>query len=340
MILLLCSCSTDDVDKPAAAEDSINSTDVDWTNPIVKQRADPWVYLHDDGYYYLTATVPEWDRIELRRAKTIAGLATAPVSVIWKADTTGSMGGKIWAPEIHRVNDAWYIYFAAASAPESWDVRMYVLENKSANPLEGEWVEKGKITTNFDSFSLDATTFEHLGKSYLVWAQQNEKHEGNSDLWIAELENPWTIKGTQVRLSTPEQDWELIKYRVNEGPAVLKRNGKIFIAYSANATDHTYSIGTLTAESASNLLDPESWTKSSSAVFQSSGDAGQYGPGHNSFTRTADGRDVLIYHARPYKDVSHPLEDPNRHMRAQVFSWLSDGSPDFGTPIPDGEFKE
>jgi hypothetical protein len=37
-------------------------------NPLVTQRADPWVHRADDGFYYFTATVPEYDRLELRRA--------------------------------------------------------------------------------------------------------------------------------------------------------------------------------------------------------------------------------------------------------------------------------
>jgi hypothetical protein len=27
-----------------------------FSNPLVEQRADPWVHLHTDGYYYLIAT--------------------------------------------------------------------------------------------------------------------------------------------------------------------------------------------------------------------------------------------------------------------------------------------
>nr|WP_242856987.1 family 43 glycosylhydrolase [Pseudobacteroides cellulosolvens] len=62
------------------------------TNPIVKQRADPWVYKHTDGYYHMTASVPEYDRIELRRATTIQGLSTAAPTIIWKRHSSGIMG--------------------------------------------------------------------------------------------------------------------------------------------------------------------------------------------------------------------------------------------------------
>ena len=59
-------------------------SDVSWTNPLIPQRADPHVMLHLDGYYYFTATVPEYDRLELRRSKTIEGLSAAETKVVWK----------------------------------------------------------------------------------------------------------------------------------------------------------------------------------------------------------------------------------------------------------------
>ena len=33
----------------------------EYRNPVVLQRADPWVYKHSDDYYYFTASVPEFD---------------------------------------------------------------------------------------------------------------------------------------------------------------------------------------------------------------------------------------------------------------------------------------
>ena len=55
-----------------------------YNNPIVIQRADPCIYKHIDGYYYFTASVPAFDSIELRRAKTIAELQDAETTTIWE----------------------------------------------------------------------------------------------------------------------------------------------------------------------------------------------------------------------------------------------------------------
>ena len=206
-------------------------------NPIVEQRADPWVYKHTDGYYYFTASVPEYDRIEVRRAAIIQGLAEAETVVAWRKHEEGPMSANIWAPEIHYIDGKWYIYYAAARADEIFAHRMYVIENDSQNPLEGTWVEKGQVKTDWESFSLDATTFEHKGKRYYVWAQRDPEIIGNSNLYIAKMVNPWTIEGPQVMITRPEYEWETIGFLVNEGAAVVKRNGKIFISYSASATD-------------------------------------------------------------------------------------------------------
>ncbi|WP_372634531.1 family 43 glycosylhydrolase [Cohnella sp.] len=315
----------------------------EYSNPVVEQRADPWIYKHSDGYYYFTASVPEYDRIELRKSATIQGIADAKPVVCWRKRERGPLSANIWAPEIHFIDGKWYIYFAAAHTTETneglFDHRMYVLENESADPTEGTWTEKGQIKTNWESFSLDATTFEHGGVRYLVWAQKDPDIPGNSNLYIAPMSNPWTIEGKQVMITKPEYDWEVIGFLVNEGAAVLKRNGKIFISYSGSATDHHYCMGLLWADENRDLLDPASWHKSERPVFVTNEATGQYGPGHNSFTVSEDGRsDVLVYHARNYKEiVGDPLYDPNRHARAQILQWDENGMPVFGSPVADAK---
>lgn len=312
-----------------------------YQNPLVSQRADPWIYKHTDGVYYFTGSVPEYDRIEIRKSPTLQGLENEEAAVVWRKRSNGEMSSHIWAPELHHIDGKWYIYFAAARGGADgegiFDHRMYVLECESPDPLNGVWKEKGQIKTDWESFSLDATTFEHRGVRYLVWAQRDFAIEGNSNLYIAEMENPWTLKLPQVMLTKPELEWETIGFWVNEGPAVVKRNGKIFISYSASATDHNYCMGLISTPDAADLLDPHSWTKSPVPVFVTSEETGQYGPGHNSFTVSEDGsEDLIVYHARNYKEIiGDPLYDSNRHTRVQPFGWNADGTPHFGVPVPD-----
>ncbi|MFP5106335.1 family 43 glycosylhydrolase [Neobacillus sp. C211] len=316
------------------------ATTYEYTDPLIEQRADPHIFKHTDGYYYFTASVPEYNRIVLRRAKTLQGLATAEEKVIWTKHATGDMGAHIWAPEIHFIDGKWYIYFAAGAAEDIWKIRPYVLECGDANPLTGTWTEKGMMqkpagSTAFTNFSLDSTTFENNGKRYFAWAQ---KDGGNSNLYIAEMSNPWTITGKPVMISTPDYAWERQGFWVNEAPSVLKRNGKIFMTFSASATDANYCLGLLTASDTSDLLDPKSWNKSPEPVLKSDETTGLYGPGHNAFTVAEDGKtDILVYHARSYKDIQgDPLYDPNRHTRVKRITWNADGTPNFSSVPVDG----
>ena len=76
-------------------------------------------------------------------------------------------------------------------------------------------------------------------------------------------------------------------------------------------------------------------------MFATSAASSVYGPGSNSFTVSDDGRDVVdVYAARGSREVSDPLTDPHRNLRMQRVTWRPDGSPDFGTPAPDGPTPE
>ena len=315
----------------------LRAADPSLPNPLIRQRADPHVVRHTDGFYYFIATVPEYDRLELRRAPTLAELPAAAEKTIWRKHATGPMGAHIWAPELHFIAGKWYIYFAAGAAEKVWDIRIYVLENASANPLEGEWIERGQLKTGWESFALDATTFEHRGTRYLLWAQKEPGGKANSNLYLAKMDTPLSITGSPVLISRPEYDWEKVRYAVNEGPAVLVRHGRIYVSYSAAGTGAEYCLGLLTADANADLLNPASWIKSPTPVFATSEAQRIYGPGHNSFTTTPDGKtDLLVYHARSYRDIQgDPLRDPNRHARVQPITWRADGTPDFGTPEPD-----
>jgi GH43 family beta-xylosidase len=310
-----------------------------WTNPILPQRADPHVMLHKDGFYYFTATAPEYDRIELRRAKSIGELGKAKAEVVWKKHDKGPMSHHIWAPEIHHLNGKWYIYFAAARAEAIWDIRMYVLENASPNPLEGKWEEKGQMKMNWESFTLDGNTFAHKGNRYFVWAQSVPEEKGTS-VFIAKMDTPWSISGKQVKITRPDLPWERIGHNVNEAPITIHRNGRLFLTYSASATDSNYCLGLLTADEDADLLDPASWKKSPEPVFKSNAATSQFGPGHNCFTTTPDGKtDIIVYHARNYEKINgEPLLNPDRATRAQVLRWKADGTPDFGVPVADGPY--
>lgn len=314
---------------------------VSWTNPLMPQRADPHVSLQPDGYYYMMATVPAYDRLELRRARTLAGLSNAKAVTIWLPHKTGPMATPVWAPELHRVRGRWYVYFAAGEAGQPWDhIRNYALENRAANPLEGAWRERGQIAGKWDSFSLDPTSFAVRGVRYFVWTQVEPGRNG-SNIMIARMVGPTRLGAVQSIIARPEHDWEKQTFWVNEAPSVLIRAGKVFMTFSASATDAKYCVGLLHADIDADLLDPASWTKLPHPVLKSDTVAGQYGPGHNSFTTTKDGKaDIIVYHARSYEKIEGgSLANPDRATRAQAVRWSADGMPILGPPVPDGPYS-
>ena len=309
---------------------------LEYNKPWILQRADPYVYRHTDGSYYFTASVPAYDQVVLRRADTLAGLKDAPETEIWHKHESGIMSCHVWAPELHYIDGAWYVYFAAGDKDDIWNIRPYVLECLDEDPLTGTWTEKGKMRCaaddefSFRAFSLDGTVFENKGKYYYIWAEKVGVGRQISNLYIGELETPWQLKTVQGLLTTPDYDWERVGFWVNEGPAVIKRNGRIFVTYSASETGIAYCMGMLTAAADADLLDPLSWKKERYPVLSSDEKRGIYGPGHNSFTTDRDGSDIMVYHARTETEiVGDPLYNPNRHAMLMRVKWDGEGRPVF-----------
>ena len=317
-----------------------------YPNPFIPERADPYVTKGPDGYYYFTASYPAYlnvdagyDRIILRRSNTVIGLATAEEHTIWSAHNEGVMSKHIWAPEIHFIGGKWYIFFAAGEKEAIWNIRPFVLMCEGSDPINDKWVEMGKMKASegddrsFTEFSLDMTYFENNGKHYLVWAEKL----GDSSLFMAEINpaEPWKLISKPILLTKPEYDWELIRHKVNEGPAVLKTDDKIYVFFSASGTGAEYCMGKVYADRNADLMDINSWTKCTEPALQTSDLVGEAGPGHNSFVVDENGDLLIVYHARPTSHFEkncgtycdEPLYDPCRHARVKFVRFDENNTP-------------
>ncbi len=136
-------------------------------------------------------------------------------------------------------------------------------------------------------------------------------------------------------ISTPQYAWESVGAPppVNEGPEILKNAaGKVFLVYSASGcwTDD-YALGMLTLKDGGNPMVAADWVKNPQPVFTKAPLNGAYGPGHNAFFKSADGKeDWIIYHANSF--ANQGCSD-TRSPRMQKFNWNADGSPNFGQPV-------
>ncbi len=302
--------------------------------PWIKHSADPFA-TKINGKYYFIATAPDYDCLMLRESDTLMGLADAEPKKIWTRHEDEDMSGYIWAPELHYIDGAFYIYFAASRVDDVWHIRPFVLKCEG-DPMNDKWTELGMLHPvtgdgfSFKSFSLDMTVFENKGKWYTVWAEKIGRWKGTSNLCIAELKSPYQLGSKQVILSTPTYDWERVDEWVEEGPAVLKHNGKIHLTYSASATGACYCMGMLTIDENDEILDPNKWDKERYPVLKTDAELEVFGPGHNSFVKDEEGNDICVFHARDFeKIVGNPLDDINRHAHLLKVTYDENDKPVF-----------
>jgi GH43 family beta-xylosidase len=307
-----------------------------FTNPILTSGPDPWIIQKDNVYYY-THTLG--NRIAIWKTSKVSELRNAPVTVVWTAPASGPDSKNVWAPELHFLDGKWYLYYTAGSSNDFATQRIFVLENSNADPTSGTWISKGEINDPAANvFSIDGSVLEHGGKKYLLWSSQTSDADKTQRIYIAEMANPWTLATSRQLISSPQFPWETMGAppAVNEGPQVLKNaSGKLFIIYSASGcwTDD-YALGMLTLKDGGNVLNASDWMKSSSPVFSKNPSSSVFGPGHNSFFKSADGtEDWILYHAN-----SQPGQGcgDSRNPRIQKFTWNADGTPNFGQPVKTG----
>lgn len=302
-----------------------------FSNPI-SDLADPHITFYNN-YYYLTGTTGS--NITIKKATTLNALKFAAGVVVFTPPSGGPCCN-FWAPELHRINNTWYVYYTAGTGMDLSSQRTWVIENASDDPVAGTWTDKGQIFHPSENFwAIDGSVFQLQQKSYFLWSGHSDASNTVQHIYISEMSNPWTLTGPRVALSSPEYLWER-NGEINEGPVVVQKNGKVFLIYSASGcwTDD-YALGMLSMNESGDPLNKSSWTKSDQPVFVTNASAFAYGPGHNGFFLSPDGTEVWnTYHATT---IEAGACDFTRTTRAQKVLWNGDGTPDFGSPMKTGE---
>lgn len=103
----------------------------------------------------------------------------------------------LWAPELHFLQEKWYIIFTAdphydQPPPElemlcpyscpAVNHRMYVLEADSVDPWTATFTMKAELDT-YNQFAIDGTYFQHETELYHVYSCWDERFDG----WPANL---------------------------------------------------------------------------------------------------------------------------------------------------------
>ncbi len=291
-----------------------------FTLPLM-QGQDPQVDFKD-GLFNLVQS--DGCNIHLRQSATMGGLVFALDQVILSPGCNN-----VWAPEIHWFNNRWYLYYSLAADSNGNNHRNYVAQSTGTNAA-GPYTILGVLFNSY--WNIDGSVFAATnGQLYFVFSGSPS---GTQNIYIAPMNNPYTVSGAPVQISAPVQSWEVngAPPAVNEGPFGFTRNGRTFIDYSASGcwTDN-YCLGLLTL-TGTNLLDPASWTKTGPVFSQQTG---AYGPGHNGIFTNAAGQYWNIYHAN---NLSGQGCGGYRQLRIQRLAWDASGLPLFGAPVPIGSW--
>lgn len=338
--------------------------DMTFTNPL-GGVPDPWIIRHD-GWYYLCKAGS--GGICISRSKKLTHLEST--RTVWyapkdKGDDKPWNIANIWAPELHYIDARWYIYYTAGRPASEFgghydSQRSGVLRAKSSDPF-GEWEDMGILYTgdrytdgivptreNTEYFAIDLNVMEIDGTLYAVWSG-NPAGSTTQSLFIAAMKDPCTIGSGRVKLSDPDQPWELLTSTINEGPTMIKHGNKAFIVYSCNGSwTKQYRLAYLELDDLQkDPMDPTNWKKSDSYVFFRNDDiqakdntyqegihgehGGVHGAGHCSFTRSPDGtEDWIVYHTKRFREDGY---ETYRFTFTQRFGWNTDDTPNFGSPV-------
>lgn len=295
------------------------------TNPILPSGPDPWI-VAANGTFYFMAT--RGDRLAIRSTNDLSRLAEATEQVVWRAPASGPNSASIWAPELHQIDGRWFIYYTASDKAQDNDAHrgVWVLENSSADPLQGTWIDRGRVNTQ--QAGIDGTTFVAGGQRYFAYSPYVGSQ---SVIALARMSNPWTISSAETIIARPDQTWEQQGGRqILEGPEFLQGpRGDLFLTYSGSACwSDGYAIGLLSAAAGSDPLATTSWSKTLTPVMKSSPSTGVWAPGHNGFF-AAGGKTWIIYHGNSAASMGCSSQ---RAPRVQEVTWSQDGQPVF--PIP------
>lgn len=324
---LLCSCSDN------------GNTD---SSTLFTRRTYPYAIAHGNGYYYTMQDTTN-ACIRLWHATDLHDLAADTGKVIWQPSDTSGMRN-IWSPEIHRINGKWYVYYEADDGNTD-NHHINVLENASADPMQGHFTHKGVVTTNREwNWSIHPSTFTVKGHQYLIWSgwPKRRAEEETQCIYIAAMKNPWTIGSERVMISRPDYEWErqwinpdgsrsAYPIYVNENPEpVMSRDGRhIIICYAASANWTVYNVtGMIYADVDSDLLNPASWHKRATPVFMSKAGSGFFGACNISVVGSADGKTTWLL----YETKQHESSEYVKSIRLKRMQWDADGFPVFGTP--------
>ncbi|MCR4660375.1 MAG: glycoside hydrolase family 43 protein [Clostridia bacterium] len=289
--------------------------DYNYTNP-----RDPYVIFYQGKYYTLMSYE---NKLWLKVTDRLEDILNAEMHVIFTPE--GEYSQCIWAPELHIIDDIPYIY-VTMSIEYGKPQHMFVLTTESKK-IDDNYKVISYLRHGDDAWAIDGTILKKDKKIYYIYSAFGEYGgELFQALYIAEMENPYTLKGEAKLLTKSKLDWEMHgcngkdRPYVTEGPFALYKNNDIYVVYSSSGcwTDY-YCLGLLKFKGG-DILSSENWEKYPHAILDNS--SGFVAPGHASFIQNdPSGVEYCIFHAYE-KDSSRG----EKFVHAYIYpvTWIDD----------------
>lgn len=278
--------------------------------------------LEEKFRYYTSTDLVNW---------TDGGICFEPEKTDWSKD-------RLWAPEVFKIGDKFYMYYTAAANSGSVLHGSVAVADSPKGPFKNyinEEVKGDKPVFDFGYATIDGTLFiDDDGKMYYYYAK--DQVSGKSTIWGVELSNPYTVSGKPVQLTDVgysfvgergqyTQKWEVASDGVlwNEGAYMIKNDGKYYLTYSANNFGTKfYSVGYAVSDSPlADFIKPENAQLMGLSKTDGNAEWDYFsGSGHSMFF-SVKGENLISYH-RHVK----PGDTSQRCMIFDSYGFREDGS--------------
>ncbi len=219
-----------------------------------------------------------------------------------------------WAPEVYERGGKYYLLYTARwKKNHSLRIGLAVADSPAG---EFKDVTDGPLF-DFGYAAIDATVLhDDDGKDYIYYSRDCSENviDGvhTSQIYAAEISSDLrTFLTEPVLVSTPCKSWELLsgdEWRWNEGPYLVKHNGKYYMNFSVNCyASREYSVAYSVADKP---LGP--FIKADDNPILTFGEGDFSGPGHNAIFEGKDGKLYTAFHIH-----THP-EAPSGNRRACI----------------------
>ena len=318
---MLFTCASAGSLSPLPLKDVGEIADRFYQNPQgIDNIGDPFI-LPANGKYYVFATgggigFNVWPSDDL---VTFGSRKKALLRAAWAS-------GDYWAPEVYAYQGKYVMLFSARRTSDK-SLRTGIA---FADKPEGPYKDTMKAPLLDPGYAvIDASLFvDEDGTPYLYYSRDCSEnvvgayHESHS--YVVQLaKDLLSTVGEPVKLTAPDQAWEMHSgdYRWNEGPVVVKHEGKYYLYYSANYfASKEYGVGVAVAQSPTGPF-VKADTNPLLTYTTDKDEVTISGPGHNSFF-TVGGELFTAYHTHTYPE----LPSGNRQLAFDRAGFHNDGT--------------